>query len=538
MMSTGANAIGAQTSGTEPPPGGGLEVRSPADGSVIACVADQSAEHVRATVRRLRGNQPAWEALGPTGRGAWLGRLRDWLFDNDERVAELLQRETGKPWQEATLEVPFAIDLLEYYRKRAGKFLAESHPRPHNLLTASKRLTVAYRPYPVVGVICPWNNPVLLALADAVPALLAGAAVAIKPSELTPLATREIVRGWREDVGAPDVLECLTGAGDTGSALVDEADFIQFTGSTATGRGIAQRAAERLIPYSLELGGKDAMIVLADADLQRAANAAVWGAMFNSGQACTSVERVFVEEPVYDEFVRLAAERVRSLRRRPGGKRFDADIGALSGQQQLAIVERHVSEALANGARALVGGKRADAPGAYFEPTVLVDVDQSMRCMREETFGPTLPVMKVQDADEAVRLANDSSYGLSASVWTRDHARGERIARRLEVGAVNVNDMFVNVSAIRMPQGGWKQSGVGARLGGAHGVRKYCRPQAITATRLTPRSELLWYPYRARKNKAFLRVTRLLFARDWGRRLGPRRRRAAQAAEGRDAGDS
>ena len=376
----------------------------------------------------------------------------------------------------------------------------------------------------MVGVICPWNNPVLLALADAVPALLAGATVAIKPSELTPLATREIVRGWREDVGAPGVLECLTGAGGTGSALVDEVDFIQFTGSTRTGRKIAQRAAERLIPYSLELGGKDAMIVLADADLERAANAAVWGAMFNSGQACTSVERVFVEEPVYDEFVELVAGRVRGLRQRAPDKRFDADVGALSSQAQLAIVERHVSDALANGARALVGGKRADAPGAFFEPTVLVDVEPSMRCMREETFGPTLPVMKVKDAEEAIRLANDSSYGLSASVWTRDRARGEQIAARLEVGAVNVNDMFVNLSAIRIPQGGWKQSGVGARLGGAHGIRKYCRSQSITATRLAPRSELPWYPYTALKSKLFLRLTRFLFAHDWGRRLGRRRR--------------
>jgi acyl-CoA reductase-like NAD-dependent aldehyde dehydrogenase len=357
-----------------------------------------------------------------------------------------------------------------------------------------------------------------------VPALLAGAAVAIKPSELAPLATREIVRGWREDVGAPGVLECLTGAGPTGSALVDEADFIQFTGSTHTGTKIGQRAAERLIPYSLELGGKDAMIVLADANLERAANAAVWGGMFNSGQTCTSVERVFVEEPVYDEFVTLVAGRVRGLRQRADGKGFAADVGSLSGLAQLAIVERHVSEALAKGARALVGGKRADAPGVLFEPTVLVDVDQSMSCMREETFGPTLPVMKIQDVEEAIRLANDSSYGLSASVWTRDRTRGERVARRLEVGAVNVNDMFVNVFAIPIPQGGWKQSGVGARLGGAHGIRKYCRPQAITATRLAPRSELLWYPYAALKGKLFQRITRFLFARDWGRRLRRRRR--------------
>ena len=514
----------ARPSGNGSPRGPGFDVRSPADGSVLASLPDQGAEEVRGAVARLRRNQPEWEALGPSGRGEWVARWRDWLFDNDERVAQLLQRETGKPWQEATLEVPVAIDLLEYYRRRAEKFLADSHPRPHNLLTASKKLTIAARPYPVVGVICPWNNPILLALADAVPALLAGAAVAIKPSELTPLATGEIVRGWREDVGAPGVLECLTGAGGTGSALVEEADFIQFTGSTRTGRKIAQRAAERLIPYSLELGGKDAMIVLADADLERAANAAVWGGMFNSGQTCTSVERVFVEEPIYDEFVALVVRRVRGLRQGVGGNRFDADVGALSSEAQLGIIERHVSEALASGAHALVGGKRADAPGAFFQPTLLVDVDQSMSCMREETFGPTLPVMKVQDVDEAIRLANDSSYGLSASVWTRDRARGERIARRLEVGAVNVNDMFVNLSALRLPQGGWKESGVGARLGGAHGIRKYCRPQAITATRLAPRSELLWYPYTALKGKLFLRVTRFLFAGDWRRRLGRRRR--------------
>ena len=524
MTAAGATAIGTRRAGNGSQRRADFEVTLPADGSVVASLPDQGAGEVGAAVARLRRNQPAWEALGPTGRGEWVGRLRDWLFDNDEQLAELLQRETGKPWQEAAFEVPLAIDLLEYYRRRAERFLADSHPRPHGLLTASKRLTIAYRPYPVVGVICPWNFPVLSALVDALPALLAGAAVAIKPSELTPLATREIVRGWREDVGAPGVLECLTGAGATGAALVDEADFIQFTGSTRTGRKIAQRAAERLIPYSLELGGKDAMIVLTDADLERAANAAVWGAMFNSGQACTSVERVYVEEPVYDEFVALVAERVRGLRQRADGKRFDADVGALSSEAQLVIVERHVSEALANGAHALVGGKRADVAGAFFEPTVLVDVDQSMSCMREETFGPTLPLMKVQNVDEAIRLANDSSYGLSASVWTQDRARGEQIARRLEVGAVNVNDMFANVVTFPIPQGGWKESGVGARLGGAHGIRKYCRPQAITATRLTPRSELLWYPYSARKGKLALRLTRFLLARDWGRRLGRRRR--------------
>jgi acyl-CoA reductase-like NAD-dependent aldehyde dehydrogenase len=262
--------------------------------------------------------------------------------------------------------------------------------------------------------------------------------------------------------------------------------------------------------------------VLADADLERAANGAVWGAMANCGQACTSVERVYVEEPVHDEFVAMVAERVRGLRQGADGPGFSADVGALSSESQLAIVERHVSEALAKGARALVGGKRADRRGVYFEPTVLVDVDQSMSCMREETFGPTLPVMKVKDEEEAIRFANDSSYGLSASIWTRDRTRGERLARRLEVGAVNVNDMLANVLTFPVPQAGWKESGIGGRSGGAEGIRKYCRPQAVIATRLTPRSEIHWYPYTARKGKLALRITRFLLARDWGRRLGRR----------------
>ena len=385
MMSSGANEIAARRSGNGQP-GSGFEVRSPADGSVVGSFPDQGAEEVRAAVGRLRENQPGWEALGPSGRGEWVGRLRDWLFDNDEHVAELLQRETGKPWQEATLEVPFAIDLIEYYRKRAEKFLADSHPRPQDPLLASKRLTIAYRPYPVVGVICPWNNPVLLALADAVPALLAGAAVAIKPSELTPLATREIVRAgarmWASGrAGVPDRRRRGRCGAGGGGRLHPVHRFHAHRQDDRPARG---RAADS---YSLELGGKDAMIVLADADLERAANAAVWGAMFNSGQACTSVERVFVEAPVYDEFVELVAGRVRGLRQRAPGKRFDADVGSLSSEAQLAIVERHVSEALANGARALVGGKRADGPGAFFEPTLLVDVEPSMSCMREETFG-------------------------------------------------------------------------------------------------------------------------------------------------------
>src|SRR4051812_26958436 len=233
-----------------------IDVPSPADGTVVGSIADQDGAAVAATVARLRTAQAAWEAGGPAQRSAWLERYRDWLLDHDRELAQLLQQETAKPWQEASLEIPVVADHINYYARHAADFLVERHPRPHSLLTAAKRLTVRYRPYPTVGVICPWNFPLLIALVDSVPALLAGAAVAVKPSELTPLATRRALEGWRE-IGAPDVFALVSGAGEAGAALVDEVDYVQFTGSTQTGRRVAMRAAERLIPCSLELGGKD-----------------------------------------------------------------------------------------------------------------------------------------------------------------------------------------------------------------------------------------------------------------------------------------
>jgi acyl-CoA reductase-like NAD-dependent aldehyde dehydrogenase len=517
MTRTGAT----MRSGSADTVGDEFDVRSPADGTRVGRLAAHTPAEVAATVADLRARQPAWAGLDPGARGEWLERYRDWLLDHDEELADLLQQETAKPWQEATFEIPVVLDVINYYARNATRFLAESRPRPHGWLTAAKRLTVSYRPYPVIGVICPWNFPLLIGLVDSVPALLAGAAVALKPSEFTPLATRRAVQGWQE-IDAPEVFACVTGGGSTGSALVDEVDYVQFTGSTRTGRRIAQRAAERLVPVSLELGGKDAMIVLGDADIERAANGAVWGSMFNSGQACVSIERAYVEAPVYDEFVRLVTEKVSALRQGQDDHRYRSDVGALATETQLETVERQVNAALSAGARTLVGGRRSKLGGNFFEPTVLVDVDHGMDVMREESFGPTLPVMRVADVDEAIRLANDSSYGLSATIWTRNAARAREIARRLEVGAVNVNDAFTNIFTFPVPHSGWKQSGIGARLGGPAGIRKYCRTQAITETRVALRSEPFWYPYSARKGRIAARLLRLLTARDTRRRLGRR----------------
>lgn len=496
-----------------------IDVLSPADGSIVGSVANLGAADVAAAIAGLRAEQPAWEALGIRGRRIWLERYRDWLLDHDDELAGLLQAETAKPLQEARLELAMSLDLINYYGTHAEAFLADEHPRGHNLITKTKRLTITRRPYPVVGVITPWNVPLLIALADSAPALLAGAAVTVKPSELTPLATRRVIEGWRE-IGAPGVFACVPGAGATGAAVVEGVDFIQFTGSTRTGISIGRRAAERLIPSSLELGGKDAMIVLADADLQRAANAAVWGGMFNSGQACVSVERVYVEAPVHDEFVRLVTAKARAVRVGVDDGACTADIGPLISPAQLSIVTGQVQDAAARGATVVTGGERAQPnTGAFYQPTVLTGVDHTMQVMREETFGPTLPIMKVADASEAVKLTNDSPYGLSASVWTRNAERGRAIARRLDVGAVNVNDVLANLFSFAVPHAGWKESGTGERLGGPAGIRKYCREQTIVESRVVPRTELLWFPYTPGKHRLIRRVLRFMAARDVGRKL-------------------
>jgi acyl-CoA reductase-like NAD-dependent aldehyde dehydrogenase len=471
-----------------------IEVSNPADGTLVGSVEDESSESVAAKARALRAAQPEWEALGPRGRARWLFELQTWLLDNAMRIADVLQSETGKPRAEAELEVPAWVDLINYFGRNAAKFLHDDRPSPHGPLGWTKKLTTAYRPYPLVGVITPWNFPLAMAGLDVPPALMAGAAVLLKPSEVTPLSALELARGWAE-IGAPEVFAIATGWGETGAAVVDAVDYVQFTGSTRTGQAVARQCVDQLKPYSLELGGKDPALVLADADIDRAAHGIAWGALFNAGQVCVSVERVYVEAPVYDEFITKLTQRVGELRQGQDGKDFRYDIGPMANMNQRAIVARHVDEATAAGARVTIGGKPTGV-GTFFEPTVLVDVDQSMTCIQEETFGPTIPVIKVADEDEAIRLANDSQYGLSASVWTGDAARGRRIARRLDVGAVNINDAIANLFSFALPMGGQKHSGSGARLGGAAGVRKYCRQTAITEPRLPMLiDEPMWFPY-------------------------------------------
>jgi acyl-CoA reductase-like NAD-dependent aldehyde dehydrogenase len=507
-------AIEPNGAAAEAKPEGRIAVENPATGEIVGYVDDMDAAAVAAIVDRARAAQPGWDALGFEGRAAKLRDLRTWLVENRNRVIDVLVKEGGKTPEDAMLaDLWYVCDSLGFWGKKAGKYLADERVKTHSPLLLGKKVLVRYRPVGVVGVIGPWNYPLTNTFGDAIPALMAGNSVVLKPSEVTPLTSLLVAEG-AEAVGLPDgVLSVVTGAGETGAALVDNSDMIMFTGSTRTGKKIMARAAERLIPVSLELGGKDPMIVLGDADLERAANMAVQWAMSNSGQICMAVERVYVEEPVYDQFVSSVVEKVSRLRQGAPGEPGTVDVGAMTFPPQIEIVDRHVRDAVDKGAQVLVGGRQAEGPGRFYEPTVLTGVDHTMEVMRDETFGPVLPIMKVRDADEAVRLANDSRYGLNSSVFTRDLEKGERIARRLEAGNACVNDALMNYLAQEAPFGGTNESGLGVRHG-PQGIRKYASQQTIMVTRFGPKHEPTMFPNKRLTSKIFERLMVLM----WGRR--------------------
>jgi acyl-CoA reductase-like NAD-dependent aldehyde dehydrogenase len=490
-----------------------IEVENPATGQTVASVDVVGPERIPELLARARAAQPGWEALGFEGRGQVLKRCQKWVIDNSDRIIETIVSETGKAWEDAQMaEVSYAASAFGFWSKNAEKYLADERVKTASPFVKGRKLILRHVPVGVVGVIGPWNYPLTNSFGDCIPAMAAGNAVILKPSEVTPLTALLMGECVRE-CGMPDgVYQVAPGFGETGGALVDAVDFLMFTGSTATGKKVMERAARTLTPVALELGGKDPMLVCADADLERAANAAVHYSMQNAGQTCISTERVYVEAPVYDEFVSLVTKKVGELRQGAPRGPGSIDLGAVIHPPQSDIVEAHVRDAVDKGARVVAGGRRSDEDGHFYEPTLLVDVDHSMTAMQEETFGPTLPIMKVADAEEGVRLSNDSPYGLQASVWTKDVAKGERLARRIEAGAVTVNDAQINYIALELPMGGWKSSGLGSRHG-ADGIRKYTKKQAIVVTRLAPKRDLHMLPYSAKRTKLIGRVLKLVYGR-------------------------
>jgi acyl-CoA reductase-like NAD-dependent aldehyde dehydrogenase len=489
-----------------------IDVEDPARRTVVGTIPILDERAVRELATRARMAQVGWAAAGFDGRAEVFRRARRWLIENTDRMVETISGETGKTYNDAIMELATAAQSFTFWAKKSEEYLADERVSTMSPFTFGKKAFVRYEPVGLVGVIGPWNYPLVNAFCDAVPALMAGNAVILKPSEVTPL-TALLTKEMMEASGMPaDVFAVATGDGETGGNVVDVCDSVMFTGSTATGRKVMQRAAETLTPVSLEMGGKDPMIVCADADLDRAANAAAYYGLLNGGQVCISVERVYVERSVHDEFVSKLVENVRGLRQGVADGPGSVEVGAVTFPPQLDLINAHVQDAVEKGARVEIGGKQGAGPGRFYEPTVLTNVTHDMRCMREETFGPTIPVMAVDDVDEAIRMANDSEYGLQASVFTKDISKGQEIARQVEAGAVLVNDAMLNYLAMEAPMGGWKTSGVGSRHG-ANGIRKYCKTQTIMYQRFVPKKDPGMFPYTPRRTRLLGRVVKFFYGR-------------------------
>ena len=500
---------------------------NPATGEVLREIDCAGEVEVRTAVQRARAAQPAWAELSLRRRIEVLRKFQTGLYTRKSEIAAVITREAGKPVAEALVtEVLVVLDAARFLNDNAWTLLRDE-PVPHaNLVTKLKSGWLVREPHGVIGIISPWNYPFSIPTTETLTALVAGNAVVLKPSELTPVVALELA-SLLHDAGVPDdVFQVVVGAGPAGAALLESPiDKLVFTGSVTTGKRIAAAAAERLLPVVLELGGKDPMLVLDDADIDVASSAAVWGAFVNAGQACLSVERCYVHHTIYEAFADACAEKTKQLR---VGNGMDAhtDVGPMIRERQVRIVELHVEEAKQRGARVLAGGTRLPQLGPnYYAPTVLGDVTQDMRIMREETFGPVLPIMACAGDEDAVRMANDSEFGLAASVWTRDGKRGERLARRIHAGTVMVNDVISCFGISEAPHGGVKASGVG-RTHGRFGLDEMVRVKYLDMDRLPGMKKVWWHGY----GESFRRQMEGFLDMQFGQGVGARLRGALRAA--------
>jgi succinate-semialdehyde dehydrogenase/glutarate-semialdehyde dehydrogenase len=474
---------------------GRREAFSPATGRPFGAYSILDAEQASAALDAARTAFPAWSALSFHERGQHLLRVRDVVLRRADELATLVAREQGKPVAEAHLvEILPALECLKHLAEHAEDLLRDDPVESQILLVAHKDCRVVYEPYGVVLVITPWNYPFSISLTSVATALAAGNTVVLKPAPATTLIGLELGAILRK-AGLPDGVVNVVAVDDAlAPGLVEDprVSKIVFTGSVPTGKRVMASAAKNLTPVVLELGGKDPAIVLRDADLERTVQGITWGAFVNCGQTCASVERVYVEEPIAAAFTEKIVAAAKALR---VGDPLEAevDVGPLTLERQRKIVEEHVADALARGAKALTGGSRLERDGYYYPPTVLTGVDHSMRVMREETFGPLLPIMVVKDADEAVRLSNDSDYGLTASVWTRDMVKARALRGRLQAGVVTINDCVYSYAEPTSPWGGFKQSGIG-RTHGLAGLKEMVQVKYV-AEDSNRGAVLWWFPY-------------------------------------------
>jgi len=493
---------------------------NPATGEVLREFSCASEEEVAAAVARARAAQSVWWELGVRRRAEILRAFQRLLHARKSEVARLITAECGKPFAESlTTELLVVLDAARFCIETAYTFL-RPQPVPHgNLVLKAKSGRLLREPWGVIGIISPWNYPFSTPASETLAALVTGNAVVLKPSELTPLVALKLEE-LLHAAGVPrDVFQVVIGDGATGAALVNSAvDKIVFTGSVNTGRRIAEAAAPRFLPVVLELGGKDPMIVLDDADLDTASSAAVWGAFMNTGQTCLSIERCYVHRSLHDRFVQACVAKRNKLCV-GNGDDPKTEIGPMIHERQLQIVEAHVADALAKGAKILCGGTRLPELGAnFYAPTILSGVTHGMRIMTEETFGPVLPIMPFDSDDEAVRLANNSVYGLAASIFTGNRSRGEALARRLRAGTVMVNDLLSGFAISEAPHGGMLESGIG-RTHGRLGMEEMVRVKYFDVDRLPRMKKLWWYGYGPEFSAQMEAFLDFLFAPSLGARV-------------------
>src|SRR5215831_9728327 len=469
---------------------------NPATGQVLAHFEKTPPKMVARIVTLARAAQKEWAKVPVRERCKRLSRLREVMMTCRNELADAVVNESGKPRVEALFaDVFVALDSAEYWSKHAIAALRTERVAHHSIAAKAKSGRLVYEPLGVMGIISSWNYPLAIPVSQIIPAVAAGNAVVCKSSDFTPQCGALIEKVFR-DAGFPqDLVVVVQGGGEVGQALIEASpDKLLFTGSVATGRRVAEACAKRLIPTVLELGGKDAMIVLADGDLQVASSAAVWGSYTNCGQVCLSVERLFVEQSIAEKFAVLCVEKTKKLSLGPGNDPR-TDVGPLIRPRQVQRMLDLVEDAVARGARVLCGGNaRADLGANFFEPTVITGVDSSMRLFQEETFGPILAMQTAKDAAEAIRCANDSPFALAASVWTKDAKKGRAIAQRLRAGAVMVNDAISYFGIAEAPHGGCGASGWG-RTHGRAGMLEMVQTKYIDVDRLPRKEKPWWYRY-------------------------------------------
>jgi acyl-CoA reductase-like NAD-dependent aldehyde dehydrogenase len=494
-------------------PGAQFAVHNPATQEIIGTLPNLTANHINEAVAKAASAQVRWAATPVRDRLRIFSRFSELLCDQKEAVAAVISREAGKPEAEAlSTEILVVLDTVKYLQNHVPSFLRPetiAHANPIMKLKAGQLLR---EPYGVVGIISPWNYPFSLPSVQTLTALATGNAVVLKPSEFTPFSSLELQRLLRAAGLDTDLLQVITGEGAAGASLLSaNVQKVIFTGSVATGKRVAQAAGARLLPVVLELGGKDPMIVLEDADISVASSAAVWGAFMNAGQTCLSVERCYVHESIYAKFLEACVAKTGKLRVGAGAD-ANVDTGPMIHERQLRIVQSHIDDAVARGARLLAGGKALYNLGPnFFTPTILADVNHSMMIMREETFGPVLPVCSFKTDDEAVALANDSDYGLAASIFTGNRKRGVALARRIQAGTVMVNDVIACFGIGEAPHGGVKASGIG-RTHGRFGLEEMVWPKYIDSDRMPRMKKLWWYGYGPAFSQQMTGFIELLFA--------------------------